>query len=37
MPTFTYQAKQGPTDIVEGTIEAPTQDITILTSGGLPA
>ena len=26
MPTFTYQAKQGPTEIVEGTIEAQTQD-----------
>ena len=26
MPTFTYQAKQGPTNIVEGTIEAPSQD-----------
>lgn len=26
MPTFTYQAKRGPTDVIEGTIEAPTQD-----------
>lgn len=26
MPTFAYQAKQGPTNIVKGTIEAPSQD-----------
>jgi type II secretory pathway component PulF len=26
MPTFSYQAKQGPTNVVEGTIEAPSQD-----------
>ncbi len=26
MPTFAYQAKQGPTNIVRGTIEAPSQD-----------
>lgn len=26
MPTFTYQAKQGPSDVIQGTIEAPTQD-----------
>lgn len=26
MPTFTYQAKQGPTQVVEGTIEAATQE-----------
>jgi len=26
MPTFTYQAKRGPADVIEGTIEAPSQE-----------
>ncbi len=26
MPTFTYQAKQGPTNVIEGTIQAQSQD-----------
>ena len=26
MPTYAYQAKQGPTELVEGTVEAPSQD-----------
>ncbi len=26
MPTFTYQAKQGPTNVIEGTIEAQSQE-----------
>lgn len=37
MPTFTYQAKQGPTNLIEGTIEAPSQDeaVSRLLEGGL--
>lgn len=37
MPTFSYQAKQGPTQLVEGTIEAPSQDEAVarLLRGGL--
>lgn len=37
MPTFTYQAKRGPSDVVEGTIHAPTQDeaVTRLLRDGL--
>jgi len=37
MPTFTYQAKQGPTDLVEGTIEAKSQEevVTRLLRDGL--
>jgi type II secretory pathway component PulF len=37
MPTFTYQAKKGPTDVVEGTIQAASQDevVSRLMSQGL--
>jgi len=37
MPTYTYQAKQGPTDLVEGTIEAKSQEevVTRLLRDGL--
>jgi len=37
MPTFTYQAKHGPTDVVEGTIEAQSQEevVTRLLRDGL--
>ncbi len=37
MPTFTYQAKQGPTDVVEGTMQAPSQEevVSRLLSQGL--
>ncbi len=37
MPTYTYQAKQGPTQVVEGTIQATSQDevVSRLLSQGL--
>src|SRR3989338_8388833 len=37
MPTFAYQAKQGPTNVVEGTIEAKSQEevVTRLLQDGL--